>query len=134
MKKFIALAMLVSMSLAQASEVIVKEVASKGKVTAAIAIDGGEAVVAIKTKSKVKRVGPRRITVTKTVKELVKVEGLELVGKTVMMNDVVCGKVKRVMKPGPRATGFKTVLKMTGNCAIKMNKGASSTVISIVTK
>lgn len=125
--------MLVSMSLAQASEVIVKEVSGNAKVAAKIAVVDGEALVMIKS-TKTKKVTPRRITITTTKKEMVKVEGLELVDNAIMMNDVVCGKVAKVLKPGPRAKGSKTVVKMTGNCAVKMNKGASSTVISIVTK
>lgn len=125
--------MLVSMSLAQASEVIVKEVSGNAKVSAAIAVVDGEAGVMIKS-TKTKKVTPRRITIKTTKKELVKVSGLELVDNAIMMEDVVCGKVAKVMKPGPRAKGSKTVLKMNGNCSVKMNKGASSTVISIVTK
>lgn len=133
MKKFLAILMLASMSLAQASEVIVKEVAGNGKISAAIAVSNGEAGVMVKS-TKTKTVTSRRITVTKTTKELVKVAGLELVDNSVMMNDVVCGKLVKKMNVGPRAKGSKTVLKSTGNCAVMMNKGASSTVISIVTK
>lgn len=136
MKKFLAVVMLASMSLANAADVKVKEVSADflngARVDAKIAVVRGEAVVKITTVTKTKEVTSRRITVTTKRTEVVSVPELQLVGRNIMLEDTVCGKVV-TRKMGPRSSA-KKVVKLNGNCQMAYDADPGSVLISIVTK
>lgn len=137
MKKFLALVMLASMSVANATEINVKEVSADflngAQVDAKIVVARGEPAVKITTVLKKKEVGPRNSTIITKRVEIVKVEELEMVGNKIILEDTVCGKVVS-RKMGPRSRGMKKMVKLTGACKMVYDADPGSVLIKIVTK
>lgn len=138
MKKVLGLVMLMTVSFANAADVKVKEVSADflngARVGAKIAVVRGEAGVKITTITKERKVTPRQITIVTKKTEFVTVPELQVVGNKVMLEDVICGKIVTKQNPGPRNTGYKKVLKLSGACKMGYDADPGSVLISIVTE